>query len=222
MQYRLFNRGHKEEARFTEWLRAAGYVVQDVNPETGKQWRITGYKGHFGGSCDGIAWLPAKYEYTKPFLLEYKTNGTGPAFSKLIKDGCAVGKPVHFDQQSIYGYKLNLEYSIYLNVCKNDDNIHSEVIKLDWNRGADLEKKASIVIDAIEPPVRISQNKTAMACKFCEFVGPCFDGIPYDRNCRSCTFVRAVEDGLWHCTKWQANPPEDVIPLGCDQWSPAT
>lgn len=218
--HRLFNRGHKEEARFEEWLAKAGFHVLTRDPSTGRQWRITGVQGHFGGSLDGVATLPQKYKCDMPFLLEFKTNGTGAGFSKLLSTGCEIAKPVHFDQQSVYGFKKQIEYAIYLNICKNDDNIHAEVVKLNLERGADLEKKAELIILSQEPPKRISESPAYSACTYCPMKGPCHNGIPIVRNCRSCINAKPIENKEWFCNHYQAVLPPDFIPKGCEDWKP--
>jgi hypothetical protein len=222
-QLRLLNRGNREEARFTEWLTEAGYLVMPVNPQTNKQWRIEGVKGHFGGSMDGIAYLPKTYNLKQDtaFILEYKTNGTGQGFNKLLEKSCAIAKPEHFDQQCVYGYKMQIPYSIYLNVCKNDDNIHAEVIKLDLQRGQDLEKKAEVIIFAKQPLKRISESITVSTCQICEFKNVCHGGVPYEKNCRSCIFVEPIDNAKWQCNKWNSVIPDNIISEGCDAWSPA-
>lgn len=221
-QYRLFNRGHKEEARFTEWLKLAGYNVQEINPETGKQWRVSSINGHFGGSQDGVIYLPAKYNYSQPLLLEYKTNGTGASFNKLIANGCSIGKPQHFDQQCVYGYLANLTHSLYLNVCKNDDNIYPEIIKLDPKRGQELERKAHFIIHSQEPPPRISEQQTHPECKFCQFIDVCHCGREAEKNCRSCVNARPVENAQWYCEKHSGIIPPDFVKVGCDYWKDIT
>ena len=99
-QQRLFNRGHREEARFIEWLEGIGFKVwfenRDEAPnEKGEypQYRISDVMGHFGGSLDGIAILPERYGIEEPVLLEFKTNGTGAGFNKLTDDGMPIAKP---------------------------------------------------------------------------------------------------------------------------------
>jgi hypothetical protein len=101
-QQRLFNRGHREEARFVEWLEGIGFQVwfEDRNsPPDAEgnypQYRISGVNGHFGGSLDGIAKLPERYGIDEPVLLEFKTSGTGAGFNKSCEDGMPVAKPQH-------------------------------------------------------------------------------------------------------------------------------
>ena len=52
---RLFETGQLEEARLVRNLRATGATVLDVDPETGRQFRVEAVGGHFGGSLDAVA-----------------------------------------------------------------------------------------------------------------------------------------------------------------------
>lgn len=217
-QYRLFNRGHKEESRFTEWLTLAGYKVEAVNPLTGEQWRVSGIGGHFGGSMDGKILLPAEYGYSQKLILEYKTNGTGKGFNDLIDKGMKIAKPQHFDQMSVYGNKEQLQYGLYLNVCKNDDNIYSEIVKLDWQRGAELEDKAQIIILSQEPLNKLSDNPAYFECKFCDFKEVCHENKPAIRNCRSCSFATPRDNKEWFCNRHSGTIPSDFIKTGCGDW----
>lgn len=217
-QQRLFDRGHEEEARFTRWLRRAEHTVIDRDPATGKQWRVNGIGGHFGGSQDAEIILAPKYNYTKPVLGEYKTNGTGAVFQKLLTSGVAIGKPVHTDQMDVYGYYKNYEYALYLNVCKNDDDLHSEIVKLDRARGEKLEQKARVIILSQLPPPRIAENPAAQACQYCDYKEVCYGRQPLEHNCRACKYASPDADKAWKCGFYNATIPADVIPNGCENW----
>jgi hypothetical protein len=52
---RLFETGQLEEARLVKNLRRIGATVLEVDPETGRQWRVEAHGGHFGGSLDCVA-----------------------------------------------------------------------------------------------------------------------------------------------------------------------
>lgn len=227
-QQRLFNRGHREEDRFIEWLKGCGFTVEShdlTKPMNEKgeypQIRISGCKGHFGGSLDSIITFPESYGVPFKVLGEYKTNGTGPAFTKLINDGCALAKEMHYTQQCVYGYKLNLNYSLYLNICKNDDDLYTEVIKLDHNRGKQAEMKAERIIFSQAAPDKLSNNPTCFECKFCDFSDVCHNNKPAEKNCRSCKHAHPVDNAEWLCNLH--NNPEHIIPkefikVGCDSW----
>lgn len=264
--YRLFNRGHREEDRFCEWLRGIGCIVHTHNfaakplyyiaesneylfgdeiQETDTvrqnlavrvterkdfeialklgvkfpQFRISGVMGHFGGSLDGRGYLPARYNIPDECLFEFKTNGTGAKFTELRSfRGVMIVKPEHWAQQCVYGFKEKLKFSVYMNINKNDDDLHVEPVPLDWELGEKMEQKAAAIILAQEPPARMSENPTHFACKTCDFVQQCHHGKPAEKNCRSCRFARPVENAEWKCEGYNAVIPADFIKQGCGNW----
>ncbi|AMW36196.1 exonuclease [Xanthomonas phage XAJ2] len=226
---RLFNRGHREEDRFVEWLRGAGFTVwthDETKPKkadgTFPQFRIVGAKGHFGGSLDGIALFPPGWGIDKPVLLEFKTNGTGAGFNKLVANGMKLEKSQHFAQTCTYGADENyqFEWCLYMNINKNDDTIHVELVKLDWNQGKANKRKAEEIIESQTPPPRISENPTYYKCKTCDFHGVCHLNQAVEINCRSCKNAKPIENGEWICTlpaHINNGPiPIDVIKRGCN------
>ncbi len=219
---RLFNRGHREEERFVEWLRGVGCTVQDKDPNTQEQFRIKGVMGHFGGSLDGKVWLPPRYGYTKTILGEFKTQGTGPKFEALLTNGAQKEKPVHFVQMSTYGFELNLEYAIYNAINKNDDDLHVEIVELDWKLGAQMFEKARGIIlsQPSDPPPKFSLSPATMECRTCDFVGICHRGEPVEKNCRSCIAAQPVDNSEWRCNRYNLIIPEQHIAHGCADWSP--
>lgn len=216
---RLFNRGHREEERFVEWLRGIGFQVWDVTPE-GSQYRIQGCKGHFGGALDGINQAPAKYMINEPMLCEFKTQGTGPKFEELRKLGVAKAKPMHFAQMSEYGYKYSFRYALYMCINKNDDDLYIEIVKLDWELGAQLELKANDIIFSQEPPPKFSLSPATMECRVCTFKDICHgDELP-TKSCRSCALSQPIEDGQWYCKMAMGVIPDNFIARGCNEWRP--
>lgn len=230
-QLRLFNRGHREEARFVEWLRGIGFNVEDET-EDGKQVRIAGVSGHFGGSLDGQtdipAWLVevcAKLAELGRFLLEFKTSGTGRSFTDLRAKGVRGAKPRHFAQMSVYGHKRGLRYALYLCINKNDDDIYVEIVELDHVLAETLEAKAHNVITAQTPPGRISESKAWFDCKWCAYNKLCHEGEPAERNCRSCAHAKAIDGGEWSCAlapEGQNVIPREFIAQGCGNWQDIT
>jgi len=267
-QQRLFNRGHREEARFLEWLRGIGCEVwefervlwyhpesdsyfidrfdmqetrkdidsqmcRDVSEEPGHieaatkrgvefikgkaQFRISGVMGHFGGSLDGIMLLPLRYDVDGKVLAEFKTSGDKP-FAKLIKEGMKIDKETHFCQTSIYGYKYGLKHVAYLSINKNNDELHIELVELDWELGKRLEEKAEEVITSDNAPVRMSNSSAFFKCKFCDYIDICFNKKPLDVNCRSCVYAKAVENAEWFCRRHNDIIPKDFIFKACESW----
>ena len=263
---RLFNRGHKEEERFIEWLRGIGCKVTDLDLENNKlllhdgtgdyicvsneeaekliggpeildivsseshiamakangikipQIRISGVNGHFGGSLDGEGYLPESYGIAEKVLFEFKTNGTGAGFNKLFDSGMQMAKEQHYAQTCVYGFKKKLDWVLYLNICKNDDNIYCELVPLNHKLGEQLELKAEKIIMSQEPPPKISESKAYFKCKYCNMKDVCHNNKPAEKNCRSCKNAVPVENGEWQCTKFNGVIPKDFIRQGCDDW----
>lgn len=260
---RLFNRGHREEARFIEWLEGIGFKLwfedresnplmwveftdtyyllsnlpegvsaQDVTANKEhlarakadgiqfNQYRISGAKGHFGGSLDGIAQLPPRYRIDEPILVEFKTNGTGKGFNDLGASGMAVSKPQHFAQTSTYGKEYKFRYVLYLNINKNDDDIHVELVKLDHNLGEQMKTKAEQIIFSQSPPPRLSDNPTFFKCKYCAMKGICHEHGAIEKNCRSCSKAKPVENADWFCEAHNGIIPKEYIANGCSTYDP--
>lgn len=214
---RLFNRGHKEEARFVEWLRGIGSQVWEVD-ENGKQFRFSAVDGHYGGSLDGVTILPLKYGLPFPFLLEMKTHSLN-SFNKLVKNGMKHSKPEHWQQMCSYGEDRNFHYGIYIAINKNDDDLYVDVVELDHAAGIANRNKAGNVVGAKRLPPKVAASPAFDTCKYCPMAGVCHNSEPVDVNCRSCANASAIEGGAWYCNLWKANIPKDAIPAACPQWT---
>jgi hypothetical protein len=217
-QQRLFNRGHREEARFLEWLRGVGCIVSDVT-EDGKQHRVSDCNEHFGGSLDGMGFLPPSYDIPEKVLFEFKTNGTGKGFNDLTTKGMILAKEQHYAQTSTYGFKEDLKYCVYCNINKNDDSLHLEIVELNHKLGEHMIIKAEQIIASQSAPPRLSDNPTMYKCGYCGMKGICHNNDPIEINCRSCTNSFPGENGKWACNKFSVHIPKEYIYEGCMQWS---
>ncbi|HEX2243003.1 MAG TPA: hypothetical protein VHK27_07090 [Gammaproteobacteria bacterium] len=221
---RLFNRGHREEDRYIEYLRGIGATVwthdESQPPQGGEypQYRMSAINGHFGGSLDCIAMLPPRYLIEEPLLGEFKTNGTGANFTNLTSHGVAVEKTQHFIQMSMYGRHYKLRYGLYMNTNKNDDDMYIEIVKLNWNLADQMLAKAERIIYAFTPPPRLSESPTFYKCQGCAFKQVCHEGAPPETNCRSCVNASPVDGGEWFCSHYDAVIPRDFVPQGCQSY----
>ena len=256
---RLFQRGHREEERYINYLEAIGCKVYrfynpilNYHPEsddyflssqfepgdglvedvTGlprhedeatkrglkrQQFRVAGVNGHYGGSCDGVVILPWYPDI--PFIGEFKTHNA-KSFIGYVNDGLVKSKPKHYDQMCGYGYHMQIQYGLYFPENKNDDDIQVTPIKLDWNRGRQLELKAHDIITAKEPPQRISDNPSFFECKYCTFTKHCHEQAIPQKNCRSCRMSEPVENAEWKCNLYKDIIDKEFIKKGCEQWAP--
>lgn len=207
---RLFNRGHLEEARFIAILLTLGCPVYQHDSK-GKQFRVSDCYGHFGGSCDGIAFnipdLPNQY-----ILCEFKTHGE-KSFLELQKKGVAVAKPEHLIQMNIYMYKMGIPAGLYMAVNKNTDEIHAELIPLNKELAEFNIEKARTLIFMKQPPKKLNESPGYYKCRFCNHRDVCHLNKEPEVNCRTCAFSQPVEDGQWQCNHKLNQNHYDVEPV---------
>ena len=216
---RLFNRGHLEEARFVKWLELIGFTVWETDPATGKQFRIEGCDGHFGGSFDSALKAPDAYEIEDfiYWLGEFKTHND-KSFNKLKDEGVRKSKPQHYKQMCSYGKLYNFKYGLYCAVNKNTDELYFEIIELDYSLADDLFRKADEIIYSKIQPRKISQTETYFECKYCHFSGICHRGEVPEKNCRSCSHGLPTENASWTCGLTNAILLDEAVAQGCDSY----
>jgi hypothetical protein len=129
---RLFQTGHREEARLIDDLRRAGLTVYEYDPDTGKQFTARALGGHVRGKLDGMVQgvpeAPAKWH-----VLECKSHNL-KSFAALIKAGpgnLRVGKFAHWVQCQIYMHIRGVDRALYAAVCKNDDAVWFDRVHYD-------------------------------------------------------------------------------------------
>lgn len=211
---RLFNRGHLEENRFVALLRLMGFDVREKDPDTGKQYRVVAHAGHYGGSADAMMLAPASYRLNAPILGEFKTHNDNQ-FKKLKSKGVAISHPEHVAQTSSYGDGLNVTWTLYVGVNKNDDALHFEWLKTDEHLSRMMLGKAGEVIFSQEPLPMISTHPSFDECKKCAASGICHYKRPPLRNCRTCRHAFPADEGRWYCGHHNGIIPDDVIRVTC-------
>lgn len=198
---RLFETGHREEARMLDDLEMAGVVVHRFNPETNEQWAVAALGGHFRGHMDGQGEGILEAPTTR-HVLEFKTHNE-KSFKGLVKDGVKKSKPGHFAQMQLYMHFSGLTRAFYMAVNKNTDEIHTERVEYDGQAAIVLVARAERIIQSAEPPSRLHDDPTAKmawVCNYCPAFAQCHGGQFAPRNCRTCIHSTPV-DGGWHCER---------------------
>jgi hypothetical protein len=213
---RLFNRGHLEEPRFVAMLKMIGCEVWQVDAN-GKQFRISGHRGHFGGSMDAVVTGLPDLPEGVPALAEFKTHGE-KSFLKLEAEGVMSAKWEHFIQMQVYMGKNELPYALYGAVSKNTDALHMEIIPFDPIHYQKYLDRSATIIDAVEPPKRISTSPGFFKCKFCDHIKLCHLTALPERNCRTCIHSRVIDDGKWYCSALLKDLTPAEQRAGCDQY----
>ncbi len=199
---RLFETGQLEEARLVQNLRRTGATVLEVDPETGRQFRVQAHGGHFGGSLDGIAINLLEAPKTW-HVLEFKTHSV-KSFNDLVAKKVRDSKPLHFAQMQTYMHLMGLTRAMYLAVCKDTDDVYIERLEADATFAQGLMSKAERVIFSATPAPRVSVDPAWFQCRMCDHAPVCHgnqsDAAAPEVNCRTCLHATPV-DGGWHCAR---------------------
>lgn len=210
---RLFNRGHLEEPRFMALLLMIGCRIYQFD-DKGKQFRIAGHGGHYGGGLDGVVVGIPEYP-TEPILSEFKTHSE-KSFNDVAKQGVQHGKPEHFHQMQQYMGYHKLRAAIYFAVNKNTDEIHAEIVLFDPIYYQQYFDKAGKIIASPVPLPKLSENPKFFKCTFCDFKPICHGKDAPEKNCRTCNYSKASLDndkGEWLCT----NPLTNINVISFEQ-----
>jgi hypothetical protein len=212
---RLFQTGHVEEARLIGYLRMAGVTVEAVDPATGEQWEVQALDGHFAGHLDGIATEIVEAPKTA-HLLECKTHNA-KSFAQLVKVGVAVAKPEHVAQMQVYMHLRGLTRAFYLAKHKDTDELYAERVHYDAEAALRLMAKARRIVDAHQPPARVSDDPAFYLCKSfdCVSYAVCHGGGFALANCRTCLHASPVTGGIWHCARFGRDLTIDDQRAGC-------
>jgi len=213
---RLFNRGHLEEPRFVALLQMIGCKVHQYTGE-GKQFRIVGHMGHYGGSLDSVIEGCPDVPYGEPVLGEFKTHND-KSFQKIKSDGVMAAKWEHFVQMQEYMGYYKLNWALYMAANKNDDEIHGEIIAFDQRQYQKYLDRSVMVIESKTPPPKINESPSWFKCKFCDHSGTCHGQVMPVRTCRSCINGVPINDGKWHCSLELIELSKEAQLKACDAY----
>lgn len=204
-----------DDVSHIEWhVARAKHLGVEMKPK--KQWRFEGYRGHFSGSCDGFGCIE-----TTRFLVEFKTSNL-KRFKELQEKKVRAAQPKHYAQMQVYMKNFGLTFALYCCVCKDDDELYFEIVDYDPNVALENEIKAEKIIETRKPPARINNSPQFFKCKFCDHRLTCHFGVKMEKNCRTCVHGAPADGGAWRCNRWNANPPKDVMRVGCDEYKMIT
>ncbi len=210
---RLFETGNREEERLVRNLRRTGATVMEVDPETGRQFRVEAHGGHFGGSLDGVAINLLEAPKTW-HVIEFKTH-SNKSFNDLAAKKVRASKPQHFAQMQIYMHLMSIARAMYLAVNKDTDDLYVERVEADQGFAANLLEKAKRIIFTASVPTRISEDPSWYQCRLCDHAPLCHGGAAAEVNCRTCLHATPVEGG-WHCARHQKGLSDADQGIGCE------
>ena len=197
---RIFERGDIEEQRVVDDLRRAGVNVQDIDPDTGGQWRFEMANGFLRGKADGRAtgFLEApKTEH----VIEIKSMKAAD-WRAVVKHGLAAKKPEHWHQLHAGMAGLGLTRGAYIAVNKDTEEIYIERIRFDAEEANRMEARVLRIVGSDEAPARIADNSDNFSCRFCQHKDVCHAGAFARRHCRSCIHFTFTHGGGGHCERF--------------------
>lgn len=210
---RLFRRGHMEEVQIVSDLRAIGI---DVRNQSAKQASVD-FGSHVSGSIDAIIDGGVPEAPTKTHIAEFKTHSL-KSFNDLEKNGVEKSKPIHYAQMQAYMLGSRIDRALYYAVCKDDDRIYTERVKLDKPFAEKLVERAKRIALSDRMPEPISSDPSWYVCKFCDAHSFCHETkLTKHVNCRTCAHSTAKEDSTWRCERHDSDGiPVEFQRVGCD------
>jgi hypothetical protein len=169
--------------------------------------------GHFGGSLDGVG-LGIPEAPRTWHVLEFKTHNA-KSFAELRKAGVQKAKPEHWAQMQVYMHLTGLTRALYLAACKDTDALYAERVRVDHHAAEQLIARAGRIIFAARPPARISDDPDWFQCRLCPHHDTSHGERLPARTCRSCLHITPVEDGTWHCARFDRRLSADEQRAGC-------
>jgi len=165
----LFEHGNAVEDHVIRLLKRAGFLVQETDPDTGQQWRLSAFNDRLVGHMDGkIRTNPVSTEWA---LLEIK-SANEKNFDELITVGYEAWNPQYAAQLQIYMGYSHLSDSLVVVYAKATSRIYAEKIRFDPAKFGALVEKAERILkhSAVKPIDRPAEGKSQYCgyCKWCD------------------------------------------------------
>lgn len=183
--YRIFDRGHDGEARMAEYLKRAGFDLEEEKP-SGGQWGfavaqdeegIYRLRGHADGIIRGGPSRIGSYNMDKryPMLWENKIIKSS-RYAALQKAGAKESEWEYFVQCQVYMAYLGLEYALFTAVNADTMHVHAELIPLDLEIAQAASDKGVRVIKSVSPEElpKIAHSQTDFRCRWCDWQDQCW------------------------------------------------
>jgi hypothetical protein len=190
---RLFETGHREEARMIAELQAIGCEITD------EQQKVSLARGHLRGKIEGVISGVVEAPKTQ-HLLECKTH-KAESFRAIVKHGLREKKLEHWIQVLLGMHAKGLTRSFYIAHNKDTDELHTVRHEYDPVEAMQIEARANRIVDVHTPPPKLHENpesKAAFHCTYCPAKALCHEGAMPRRNCRTCLHSTPIENG-WRC-----------------------
>lgn len=132
-----------------------------------------------------------------------------------MRKGVKESKPLHYTQMQVYMLGRGLERALYFPVCKDDDRVEPERVRLDKEYAEGMVKRAQEIAVSDSMPKPMQTDPAWYECRFCPAHDFCFGDKKPLINCRTCAHSTARVDSTWYCERWQATIPTEAQREGC-------
>ena len=172
--FSIFDAGHDYEERVVEYLRLAGFKLENET-ENGKQIGFFVAEGKLGGHCDGIL-HGGPIDLPYPLIFECKSLND-KSFNDTKRKGVKDSKPVYYAQIQTYCAYFDIAGGgLFVAINKNDGEIYYEHVPFDARNAQEASDRAIRVISSHHPNElpRITGDPSNFVCKFCDYAGTCW------------------------------------------------
>lgn len=164
----IFDTGKTLEGLILDYIELAGIQVTRPSASNHNLYCFDDTNAKFMGHLDGIIYIN-----NSPCVLEIKTMKDA-RFQSFKKRGLIEAHPeIHSQLQAYIGMK-NYKSGVLLAMNKDTQELHHEWVEFDPHCYAELQAKAAMIKDSIEPPIRISNSPLSHICNRCEYKRTCF------------------------------------------------
>lgn len=232
---RRFESGHSYEARCVEWLRLAGFDVEDLD-EHGEQFRFSHLDGAISGGVDGFIFWDGKWhllEVKAMVQAKYKRDADGNPIAnkqaerasslqgrwfKTRKEGVKKAQPQHYAQMQLYMLAsyftewpaTRLDSAIYIAIGTDTEHIHVECVPYDEAAAHEALERAVQTVATRAIPERLHESPVAFDCRYCDHKNICHGTDEMARTCRTCRFADPIK---WECQRLDIDCPSRACVL---------
>lgn len=204
-QLKRFQTGNLYEQRIIDDLRKAQIDVVDIDPETGRQFKIYALGGHLRGKLDGFVHGVPEAPKVRHVLEIKATNDK--SWKEIVKKGVQLAKPSHWMQCQRYMHRTGVDRTLYIVANTNTDELHSERIRYDPVAAITNTARLERIINSSPAPSRIQEDQSKWPCIFCRQKSVCAKETFGRNHCRTCLHSSPIieegsEDARWRCERF--------------------
>ncbi|WP_419833687.1 YqaJ viral recombinase family protein [Endozoicomonas atrinae] len=190
---RIFGMGHViEDMVVADLKRVPGLEIQEVDPNTGKQWTYQASGGHVSCHTDGMAIWQGE-----TLILEIKSMNDA-SFNKFKNKGMQRSHPHYFFQVQMYMGMSGVRRTLFIAYNKNRSVYHAEIVEFDDFEWSAMRYRIKRILRG--EGKRIARDRSDWRCKGCFKRDVCWGKVQPEVRCSSCTYAVADERGGWYCT----------------------